>query len=329
MKKIFKKIGIIAGITVGALACVLALVIGGLNLAKFVIYSDYYGMKTDLCENPGLSDGFVCQGICAYEDGGKIFVSGYMTDDSPSRIYRTDTDNNSSYVELAKPNGDPFTGHAGGIAVYGNTVYVANGGKVHLISLPDLMNTPKGGTVQISDSISVNNEASFIYADENYIYVGEFHDGGKYVTDHPYETAEGLHYAIVSRYPACEMVAFDDGSGVMEAKPDKVYSIRNKVQGICFTPDGKVVLSTSYGITDSVYYVYNESEAVDSGLTLDGAPVYYLDKLEREIKGPAMAEGLDHYDGKVITLTESASDKYIFGKFFFADRIVALDINKQ
>jgi len=333
MKGSTKKKNIIIAVVAVALALIILLpvilvgvVLGGLNLAKFLIYPDYYSIKTDLCENPGLSDGFVCQGICSYEEGGKIFVSGYMKDDSPSRIYRTDTDNNSSYVELAKPNGDPFTGHAGGIAIYGDTVYVANGEKVHLISLPDLMSTPKGGTVQISDSISVNNAASFIYADEAYIYVGEFHDGGKYVTDHPYETADGTYHAIVSRYPVHEMVAYDNEDGEMTAKPDRVYSIRNKVQGICFTPDGKVVLSTSYGLTDSVYYIYDESDATDSGLTLDGAPVYYLDKLEKEIKGPAMAEGLDYYDGKIITLTESASDKYIFGKFFFADKIVALDI---
>ena len=87
-------------------------------------------------------------------------------------------------------------------------------------------------------------------------------------------------------------------------------------------------MSTSYGITDSVYYVYDESNAVDSGETLDGAPVYFLGECQSEMRGPAMAEGLDYYDGKVITLTESASDKYIFGKFFFADKIVSLDVLK-
>ena len=41
-----------------------------------------------------------------------------------------------------------------------------------------------------------------------------------------------------------------------------------------------------------------------------------------------MAEGIDVRDGKFITLTESASNKYVFGKFFFADKIVSLDIKK-
>ena len=40
-----------------------------------------------------------------------------------------------------------------------------------------------------------------------------------------------------------------------------------------------------------------------------------------------MAEGLDHYNGRILTLTESASDKYIYGKLFFATDIVELDNN--
>ena len=72
-------------------------------------------------------------------------------------------------------------------------------------------------------------------------------------------------------------------------------------------------------------YVYELDGANDSGKTLDGARVYYLDDLAYEVSGPAMAEGLDYLDGGVITLTESASNKYIFGKLFFAYYIVSLD----
>lgn len=315
MKKILKLSGKILLIALGAVVALLILVWGGLNLLKFAIYGEYYSVKSNVCKNPGLSDGFVCQGICAHDSEDKILVSGYMKDHSASRVYVTDLDNNSYYVSLEK-DGKAFTGHAGGIAMHGEKVYLASENNVHIISLSDIMNAKNGDTVEIVESVEVNNEASFIYADDNYIYVGEFHDGGAYVTNHPYDTADGKYYAIVSRY------SYDDLTA-----PDKIYSIRNKVQGICFTPDGKVVLSTSYGLTSSVYYVYNESDAVDSGKTLDGAPVYYLDKCVREFKGPAMAEGLDYYDGKVITLTESASDKYIFGKFFFANKIVGFDLD--
>ena len=313
MKKILK---LALKIALAALAGILALVIlvlGALNVAKFMIYSEYYSAKDNLCKNPGLSDGFVCQGICSVDGTDKILVSGYMKDKTPSRVYVTDTDNDSYYVELSR-SGKEFTGHAGGISMNGDTVYIANGSRLYSFPLTALLDASEGQTVEIGEGVEVNNSASFCYADDKYVYVGEFHDGGKYVTEHPYETAEGTHYAIVSRY------THDD----LET-PDKIYSIRDKVQGICFTPDGKVVMSTSYGLKDSHYYVYNEADARDSGKVLDGAPVYYLEACQKDVKGPAMAEGLDYLDGKIITLTESASDKYIFGKFFFANKIVAIE----
>ena len=313
MKRILK---LTSKIALAALAGILALVIltvGVLNVAKLAIYSDYYSAKDDLCKNPGLSDGFVCQGICSVDGTDKILVSGYMKDKTPSRIYITDTEDNSYFVKLSK-SGKEFTGHAGGISMSGDTVYIANGSRLYSFSLTALLDAKEGDTLDIGEGVEVNNSASFCYADENYVYVGEFHDGGKYVTDHPYETAEGAHYAIVCRYTHDDL-----------EHPNKIYSIRDKVQGICFTPDGKVVLSTSYGLTDSHYYVYNEADARDSGETLDGAPVYYLEECLQNLKGPAMAEGLDYLDGRVITLTESASDKYIFGKLFFANKIVSLE----
>jgi hypothetical protein len=40
-----------------------------------------------------------------------------------------------------------------------------------------------------------------------------------------------------------------------------------------------------------------------------------------------MMEDLDFdADGNLIVFNESACNKYIFGKFFFADKIMALDI---
>lgn len=316
-KRILKKTGKIALIFIASLLALVILVWGVLNIAKFAIYSDYYSMKTDVCDNPGLSDGFVCQGICALEDAGKIFVSGYMTDKSASRIYITDHESNSYYVSLTDESGKDFTGHAGGISVWGDRVYIANGGKLYFASAKSILNADNGDKIAITVGAEVNNSASFVFADEAFVYVGEFHDGGAYVTDHPYETENGTQYAIFSKYLHSDLT-----------KPVKVYSIPDKVQGMCVTESGNIVFATSYGLTDSQYYVFDESKARDSGLTLDGAPVYLLEEYTKQFSGPAMAEGLDFTNGKVITLTESASDKYIFGKFFFANQIVALDIGE-
>ena len=313
MKKVSMIILKILLIAVIFAASLILLVWGGLNIAKFFIYSDYYSSKTNICKNPGIHDNFVCQGIAVSEENEKILVCGYMTDKTNSRIYVTDSDNDSYYVNLTR-DGEVFTGHAGGMAITGDTVYLANGSKLYTFSLSEILSLNNGDSVDIGKGTKVNNSASFVYSDENYVYVGEFHDGGKYVTKHPYQTNDGLYHAIITKYSVNDLTT-----------PIKIYSVRDKVQGACFTPDGKVVLSTSYGLSDTVYYVYNEADAIDSGLTLDGAPLYYLNGCVKEMKGPAMGEDLDYYEGKVITLTESASDKYIFGKFFFANKIVAIE----
>ncbi len=299
---------------VGAALLLATVALLGLNLAKFAIYGEYYKANTNVARNPGLNDGFVCQGLCASEADGKLFVSGYMADHSASRIYVTTEDNDSHFVSLHK-NGEAFTGHAGGIADLGDTLYLASESTVYAISKATVLEAADGDVIEIGKGTRVNNHASFIYADDQFVYVGEFHDGGQYVTSHPYETPDGLFHAIVSVYAPSDL-----------STPLKVYSIRDKVQGICFTPDGRVVLSTSYGLNDSYFYVYNLADAVDSGKTLDGAPVYYLNNCIRELKGPAMSEGLDYYKGGVITAFENSCNKYIFGKFFFGNKIVDLGI---
>ncbi len=312
MKKTFK---ILIGACIVILLVVIAFILG-LNGLKFLIYSDYYKIESDVCINPGLNDGFVCQGICEFDANGKILVSGYMSDHSASRIYVTDEQNNSYYVSITK-NGKAFTGHAGGIASHGDKVYIVGDNSIYVINADDIFNAQNGDIVEILEVINTDNAGSSAFADENYLYVGEFHNGTNYVTEHTYTTPDGEYNAVIYRY------SFDNLTA-----PDKIYSIRNEVQGICFA-EGKIVLSTSYGLADSYYYVYNEADAIESGLTHLGAPVYYVCSPEKVVKGPAMAEGLDYYDGKVITLTESASNKYIFGKFFFADKIVALDLLKD
>lgn len=283
-----------------------------LNILKYAIYSEYYSIKTNICENPGLNDGFVCQGIAANEENGVILVSGYMNNKTNSRIYITDYKNNSYYVKLTK-NGNPYTGHIGGIATTNNNVYICGNSGFYILKLDELLNLKNENEIALEEYVEVEGAASFVFSNEEYLLIGEFHNGKEYVTNHPYETKDGTYYAIIRQY------SINDFS-----KPVKVYSIRNKVQGACLTPEGKIVLSTSYGLASTEYFIYDSNNATKSANYLDDAPVYYLDNYEKKITGPAMGEDLDYYDGGVITLTESASNKYIFGKLFFATKIVKL-----
>lgn len=309
----------------GSVLCLALVLYVVLSLGKFVIYNEYFDMESNICVNPGLNDGFVCQGVCASEESGKILVCGYMDDKSNSRIYVVDIETNEYYHVRLEREGKKYTGHAGGIATSGNNVYISNGSKLYVASLSDILAADNGGIVDIGSGVPVNNAASYVYCDENYIYVGEFHHtADDYEKEHNYDSAEGMHHAIISRYSHADILGYD---GENDPAPNKIYSVRGKVQGACFTPDGKVVLSTSYGrFNSSTIYVYNEADARNSGETLNGAPVYVLETAVNEITAPAMSEDMDYYNGKVITLSEVASNKYFYGKLFFANDIVGLDI---
>ncbi|MBR2614326.1 MAG: hypothetical protein IKC71_01860 [Clostridia bacterium] len=311
---ILKKVGKIFGLIILCLLGLFVAVISVLNVAKFAIYAEYYSITDSVCRNPGLGDGFVCQGVAAVETENKFLVSGYMANGTASRIYVTDKDNNDYYVSLYK-NGEEFDGHLGGVAYYGDKVFTTCNDSVQVFSLTEILSAKKGDIIEMEKEIPVNNQGSSLYVYGEYLYVGEFNNGNQYKTEHHY----GDNHAIITKYSI---------ESILQGSPvaDKIYSIPDKVQGICFTPDGKIVLSTSWAIADSYFYVYNESEIVDSGEVLDGAKVYHLGN-SRKIKGPAMVEGLDYYAGKIITVYESASNKYFFGKMFFAHKIDAIDIN--
>ena len=300
---------------------------GVLDHARYVIYPEYYSIKTDLCKNPGLSDGFVCQAIAAYEakfGGDRLLVSGYMKDGEASRIYVTDLKDSCYFVTVMIPGGEEFKGHAGGIAVNDGLVYLASDRSLFVLSLEEILGASRGDAIKAEKVIPVNVASSFVFADKDRLFVGEFHDGKDYITDNYYKTPDGdENHAIISVYSYEALDGYAAGDD--ELLPTEIYSIRNKVQGFCLTPDGRAVMSTSYGLADSYYYVYDMSECERFDVTEDGVDVFYFAGDCKEIKGPAMAEGLDIYKGKVISLSESASDKYIFGKFFFANKIVLLD----
>lgn len=324
MIKFFKTLfKVILGIIGTVLGLAILLWLAG-SLGKFVIYNEYYQMESNVTVNPGLKDGFVCQGVAAAESHGKILVSGYMDDDSNSRIYVVDIETNEYYhVKLTRNGGDLFNGHAGGIATSGAYVYIASGSKLYTFNLNSLLSAKDGDTIDIGSGVPVNTAASYVYCDEQYIYVGDFHaTSGSYYKEHTLDSGKTVN-GIVSRYNHRDVRAYD---GENAPTPDLIYTLPEKVQGICFTPDGNIVLSTSLSVKHSYFYVYNQADCTDSGETLDGVPVYNLGECQNEIKAPAMSEDLDWYDGKVITIYESASNKYFYGKLFFADDVNALEI---
>lgn len=322
MKNIFIKIGKITLLSLTGLFLVVALVIGSVNLLKFAIYHEYYSIESTVCRNPGLNDGFICQGLAAYEDeqnGDKMFISGYhMTKGEASRVYVTDLFDNSYYVTFKKHDGSVYKEHSGGIATTKDTAYIVSSSKIYSFSVEALLSAKNGDVLTLNEPTPIPVKGSYCYIEGDYFYTGEYHNGKQNICEHEYQVDENTtNFAITIKYHLSDLT-----------KPLKVYSTPNKVQGFALRDDGTIVLSTSFGLANSQFLVYDETKAYDSGHVFEGAPVYFLDNPVKVIEGPAMAEGIDLYKGNFIACFESASNKYIFGKFFFAYDIVSLKITK-
>lgn len=287
------------------------LFIGIMNIAKFAIYKQYYSIEESVCKNPGLNDGAIPQGVAVDENENIIYTTAYFSNDNASRIYIINSNNKTRYVNLYESENKKYTGHVGGIAYAKKKLYLTGDGCVYIINIEDLNNDK----VILTNYFIVNNDASFISITNNYLYVGEFSHGSNYVTNHEISVKNDTYYAI------CSVYSLDDLDS-----PIRIYSIPNKVQGFCVTDKGTIVLSSSYAVASSKYYIFYNEDIEYNNETYEGIPLIKLDSPSKVIKGPAMSEDLEFANGKIYCLTESASNKYIFGKFFFANKIYTLNI---
>jgi len=304
-------------VLVGFVLALVLLVLLGLNLFKFGYYNEYFSLLSKEAKNPGLSENFVPQGITHCDN---LFVTvGYMADDTNSRIYTVDYITGEVKHFPLISDGRSFVGHTGGIQYSNGYFYLANEGN-SLYKFTAASVYQKNGTkIEIGLPIKLNSNTSFVYGKENFLYVGEFHKNPEYPCTNEISYNGQTHYAIVEKYDISDL-----------SKPLAVYSIPELVQGFCVKSDGTIVLSTSWSVNSSKFYIYEPEKIVKTGTSYNGADLYFLTEPSKTVKAPAMSEDLDiitiQNHEKVITMFESACNKYVFGKFFFANYIASLGL---
>lgn len=321
--RVFKKCVAIAGGVVGGLMMLLVLIACVFVVFEPVLWSGFYDRARREFDMPGMNDGFVQQGL-AFADG-VFLTSGYLLS-SPSRIYVTDGDGNSRYVEIKDEKGNFAYPHAGGIAVNGDFVYLcASEGKppkIFVYALQDVLSCEHGGSVTALGGFEVMSNASFCTVFDDVLYVGEYFSQGFPTNEaHHLTTPLGArHGAMVFGY---KLGGGDERWGLQDFSADLALSVRDRVQGMCFLPNGTVVLSTSFAIMQSHNEFYSplsiepEGELQADGQTL---PLWYLDKADiaQDVILPPMAEEVTCVDGRIYVMNESASNRYLFGKFLRA-----------
>lgn len=294
-----------------------------LIFAKFFIRSDTEFMS------PGIGDGYVAQGLDYMKEKSAFITCGYMKDKSASRVYVISEESRKElfHVEMKKADGSDYTGHTGGIAYLGNYLYVTGADGCDIFLVSDLFDGD--GKITKVGKVSAFIDPAYCNVYGGKLYMGSFYypEGGYTGSDIQAVTtpAGETNNAMIAVYE------LDPQTGLaISDTPTEIYSVTGKVQGMTMLPDGNMMLSTSWGLSASYLYEYDVENASRGAFDLNGksVPIIYLDStsLVSTVKAPPMAEEIIYFDNSVIVMTESASDKYIFGKFTSGRRIRSYEL---
>lgn len=296
-----------------------------LRLGVTIRYFDYFNNSKSEFVIPGLNTAFVPQGFDYIERSDTYLICGYMNDDSASRIYVRHGDD-THHVNLLYADGTPYRKHAGGICHNGEYLYIAGDDGVDVFSLHDVL---EGRDAKKLGKILTGHDMAYCSFYDGYLLAGNFYHEKTYETPahHRITTPAGdANTALITVFKA-------DGDAAFGINPTPVaaLSTRGKVQGICFTSDEEIILSTSYGVASSHLYRYRIDTLRATTIEVLGGevPLYYLDSanLTDTITLPPMSEELVYRDGRIYVLCESACNKYFFGKFIRGYQVFAYNVN--
>lgn len=331
IKEKFKAMSLWKRITLTVLCSVVALIIlalVGFSVGENIVFAKFYFKADKEFKIPGLWGGSVPQGFEYIDDADLFLYTGYDKDGvSPSLIYLMpeDGEGKSRCVELFDKDGSNFTSHVGGITVYGEKVFVANGKKIAIFDLSDVLDLDNKATVL--DNFEVGFGVAFVEVKGDKLYAGNFYRAVDYETpqSHHITTPNGdKNTAIIYQYELNPETSYP-----VSIYPSSAYSITDAIQGMTFGDGGEIFLSSSWGLSKSHIYVYDESKASVGTFNADGneIPLVYLDSacLIDDIVAPPMAEEIVYDDGDILIIGEAASMKYLFGKITGAQYVYSYE----
>lgn len=314
------------GVLAALLAAVLAFCTG------FSLYFwDFYGRAERAFQVPGLEGDFVPQGIDSFGDG--FLVSGYHARSNQASLFHVDAVGNARALTLLTPDGSRLYCHAGGVAAEGSFVYLVGGSQCYVFSAGEVADWDRTEVTALG-SFSTRNRASFCTVWDGALLVGEYARGDRYSTpeSHHLTTPSGDENAAVAfLFPLEEK----EPLGVQES-PAAAVSLPERIQGICFTNDGRAVLSASGALGVSQLYLYDREE-VERGTDLhftwpdgESVPLYCFDSAAAldTLPLPPQAEETTFRGGKLYVLFESASFRFQYGKLVGTDAVYRLSLPK-
>ncbi|MDM5200225.1 lamin tail domain-containing protein [Fictibacillus enclensis] len=309
-------------------------------------YQTLWDISKDGPVIPGLAEDLVPQGIGYYKKKNWLFTINYLDDGRPGTLCVVDatTEKLVKSLVLYNQDGTPYTGHAGGVTVSMDHVWISSEESLFTLDVDDIAAAQNNDELTFTNEIPVPVEAAYdVYDDDKKIlWVGEFYEPNAYPTDpshHLVNRADEMQFAWMVGYklrPNTDMLSHEqwDPAGNEPAKPDYVFSTIGKVQGAIVQKKG-ISLVTSYGrANDSVLYRYNDpmKEEPHEYVTVAGkeVPVWFLDgenaKPVKSITAIPMKEGAVLVNSDLYVSFESGANKYRYTGSYPRDRMLKIDM---
>ncbi len=286
-------------------------------LAFRLYYREFYDQAVPVFQIPGLAENFVPQGVEACGNG-DFLLSGYISVGGYSRLYYVKADGSARMIRVCNDDGSTLVSHSGGICTNGPYTYLAGGGgRCYILSSADLFDSTSH-EARVLGTLYTDNAASFCYLDGDHLFVGEYEYGRfKTAASHHITTPGGdRNTAVMLSYPLDGDLLYG-----VATEPDAAYSIPPRVQGMCFTNDGRIVLSASSFRNSSRLYLYDLSEVYrrNGVYWLDersAVPLYFLDTSScvDVLPLPPYSEETVFVGNQLFILFESAANRFQFGK---------------
>lgn len=179
--------------------------------------------------SPGLDDGFVPQGLTVF--GGEVLVAAYRStdpkqNDGPARVFRMACADGRVLGSFALPTA---YGHPGGLAMAGETLYVANSGRLLALALTaDAVAEPRQiGEWRVERAMG----PSFLACDGEALWFGPFRSYGE---------------PKLYRLPLGRLGSLA-GKPVTPELADHAIPLPLSAQGATFGPERRLWVSTSAG----------------------------------------------------------------------------------
>ena len=326
MKKFLKIFLIIILSIVGIIALVL---LSGMAYFK-ISNAAYFNSSERQVKIPDIHNGFIPQGLSYDERTNSLFLGGYTNNGKNSPIYIISLDSNEvKKVNLNKQDGSAFKGHAGGLQIHNDYVYIAGStsGLVYVYSYEDIVNVENNGYVNCLGEVSFKTDndkmrVSFVTEIEGKFAIGEYYAAG-------YSTNESHHYEnSFGEEQGALLVLFNYDENAefgLSNIPSNAYSIPNKIQGAT-SKDGTLFLTASSGLSRSKMYTYDlnnlenakntvVNKVLDTDIKITILDNSYANKIT---EFQPMGEEVVIVGDAVFVACESASNAYYFGNLYGA-----------